>query len=113
MEWCGLCLGYLHTASLVVLLQWDLAYQPGWICKVHRGGRGRLRSLYLWWSAVGGALQHWEGGTPVGEMDLQKHRVGCLRGASKFRDGKWFPLGFWLEDGRGIWHGECLCSPTN
>ena len=25
VEWCGPCLGYLHTARLVVLLQWDLA----------------------------------------------------------------------------------------
>ena len=26
-----------------------------------------------------------------------------LRGASKFSDGNWFPLGFWLGDGRGRW----------
>ena len=25
VEWCGPYLGYLHTARLVVLLQWDLA----------------------------------------------------------------------------------------
>ena len=25
MEWCAPCGGYLHTASLVVLLLWDLA----------------------------------------------------------------------------------------
>ena len=25
VEWCGPCLGYLHTARLVVLLRWDLA----------------------------------------------------------------------------------------
>ena len=25
VEWCGPCLGYLHTARLVVPLQWDLA----------------------------------------------------------------------------------------
>ena len=25
VEWCGPCLGYLHTARLMVLLQWDLA----------------------------------------------------------------------------------------
>ena len=44
MEWYGPCLGYLHTARLVVLLQWDLAkgVLDGWIRKVHRGGRGRL-----------------------------------------------------------------------
>ena len=25
VDWCGPCLGYLHTARLVVLLPWDLA----------------------------------------------------------------------------------------
>ena len=25
VEWCDPCLGYLHTARLVVLLRWDLA----------------------------------------------------------------------------------------
>ena len=25
VEWCGPCLGYLHSARLVVLLRWDLA----------------------------------------------------------------------------------------
>ena len=26
VEWCGPCLGYLHTARLMVLTRWDLAY---------------------------------------------------------------------------------------
>ena len=25
MQWCGPCLGYFHTARLVVLLRWELA----------------------------------------------------------------------------------------
>ena len=25
VEWCDICLGYLHNARLVVLLRWDLA----------------------------------------------------------------------------------------
>ena len=50
VEWRGPFLGCLLTARLVVLLQWDLAYQPRWIHKMHRDGRGRL-------SAVGGLLQ--------------------------------------------------------
>ena len=25
VQWCGPCLGYLHTARLVVLLRWELA----------------------------------------------------------------------------------------
>ena len=70
---------------------------------MHRGRRGRLSSICLWWSPAGGALQHQEGGRPVGGLDPQKHSVGHLRGASKFGDGNWFPLGFQLGDGRGRW----------
>ena len=40
----------------------------------------------------------------MGGMDPQKHSVGCLHGTSKFGDGHWFPLEFWLRDGRGRWH---------
>ena len=36
-------------------------------------------------------------------LALQKHRVGCFRRASKFPGRNWFPLGFWLGDGRGRW----------
>ena len=39
------------------------------------------------------------GRQPVGGMDPQKHSLGCLHGASKFHDGNWLPLGFWLGDG--------------
>ena len=44
VEWCGPCLGCLHTARLVVLLRWDLAkgVLDGVDLKVHRGRRGRL-----------------------------------------------------------------------
>ena len=66
---------------------------------MHRGGRGRLSLLFLWRSASGEALRHREGVRPAGWMDLQKHRVGCLHGASKFPGRNWFPLGFWLGDG--------------
>ena len=44
-----------------------------------------------------------ESGRPVRGMDPQKHSVGCLCGASKFGDRKWFPLGFQLGDGRRRW----------
>ena len=40
-----------------------------------------------------------EGVRTVGGMDPQKHSIGCLCSASKFRDKNWFPLGFWLGDG--------------
>ena len=71
---------------------------------MHRGGRDRLSLLCFWWSTSVRALWHREGGRPVGGMDPQKHSVGCLHSASKFRDGNWFPLGFQLWDGRGRWH---------
>ena len=110
VEWCGPCLGYLHTARLVVLLPRDLAYKPGWIRKVHRGGWGMLSSFCWWWSPVGGALQHWEGGRPIGGMNPQKHSIGRLLGASMFGEGNWFPLEFWLGDGRGRYCFPHLCS---
>ena len=52
MEWCGPCLGYFHSARLVVLLWWDLAkgVLAGVDLSVHRGGRGRLRLLCHQWS---------------------------------------------------------------
>ena len=96
MGWCGPCLGYFHTARLVVLLLWDLAYQPGWIRKLHRAGRGRLSSLCLLWSAVGGALWHQEGGQTRWRDGSTEAQRWAFVGASKFREGNWFPLGFWL-----------------
>ena len=59
-----------------------LEYLRGWICKVHRGRRGRLISLCLLWFPVGGALQHQEGGRLIRGMDPQKHSIGHLHGAS-------------------------------
>ena len=48
--------------------------------------------------AAGGSQTHcWRGGS----TEAQKHSVGCLHGASKFPGRNWFPLGFWLGDGRG------------
>ena len=40
-----------------------------------------------------------EAGRPFGGMNPQKHNIRCFRAASKFGDGNWFPLGFWLGDG--------------
>ena len=36
----------------------------------------------------------------------------CLHGASKFCDGNWFPLGFWLGDGRGRWRFPASLFPA-
>ena len=79
---------------------------------MHGGGRGRLSSLFLGRSTSGVALQHWEGVRPARGMDPQKHSVGCLRGASKFPGRNWFPLGFWLGDGRGRWRWRVPLFPT-
>ena len=67
-----------------------------------------LSLLFLHRSASGGALQHQEGVRPAGGMDLQKHSIGCLCGASKFPGRNWFPLVFWLGDGRERW---CWLAP--
>ena len=77
---------------------------------MHRGGMGRLSSLFLRRSALGGALWHQEGVRPARGMDPQKHSAGCLHGTSKFPSRNWFPLGFWLGDCEGDGAGECLCS---
>ena len=79
---------------------------------MHRGGRGRLSSLCLRWSPVGGALLHLEGGRPIRGMDPQKHSVGRLRGTSKFGDGNWFLWNFSWEMGVGNVACQCLCSPA-
>ena len=80
---------------------------------MHRGRRGRLSSLFLQRSASGGVLWHREGVRPAtGGMDPQKHSVGCLRGASKFPGRNWFPLGFWLGDGRGRWRRRAPLFPA-
>ena len=56
--------------------------------------------------AAGGSQTRCRGLAP------QKHRVGCLRGASKFPGRNWFPLGFWLGDGRGRWRWRAPLFPT-
>ena len=48
----------------------------------------------------------------AGGVALQKHSVGCLRGASKFPGRNWFPLGFWLGDGRGRWRWRAPLFPA-
>ena len=97
---------------------WATCTLPGlWCCfdgiwLISRGGSARCTEAGGAGSAhfaVGGPL--WEGpcstgreaGRPVGGRDPQKHSVGCLRGASNFGDGKWFPLEFPLEDEGGKW----------
>ena len=94
---------------------WAACTLPGLWCCFHgiwpsRGGSARCTGaggVGLACFAVGGPL--WEGpcstggGRPVGGMDPQKHSVGRLHGASRFGEGNWFPLEFWLGDGRGRW----------
>ena len=97
---------------------WATCTLPGlWCCfcgiwSVSQGGSTRCTGVGragLACFAVGGSLQEGtcspgrEAGRPGGGMDPQKHSVGCLCSTSKFGDGNWFPLGFWLGDGRGRW----------
>ena len=98
VEWCGPCLCYMHTARLVVLLQWiwHISWGGSARCTVV-GGAGLVHF------AVCGPLQHRWGGRPVGGMDPQKHSIGHLCSASKFSDVNWFPLEFQLGNGRGRW----------
>ena len=58
---------------------------------VHRGGRGRLSSLFLRRSASGGALWHQEGVRPAGGMDLQKHSISFWV-FSRCKQGSWQEL---------------------
>ena len=106
---------------------WAACTLPGlWCCFygiwcISRGGSARCTRVGgagLGCFAVGGPL--WKGpcstgreaGRPIRGMDPQKHSSGCLHSASKFCDGNWFPLGFWLGDGRGRWHWQVPLLPT-
>ena len=108
---------------------WATCTFPGlWCCfdgiwHTSRGGSARCTGAGgagLAPFAIGGPL--WEGscstrreaGRPLGGMDPQKHSVGCLSRASKFRVGNGFPLGFQLGDGRERDGAcPCLCSPLS
>ena len=61
------------------------------------GGAGSARFASV--VPCGRGLAAWEEDRPVCGMDPQKHSIGCFHGESKFREGNWFPLGFWLGDG--------------
>ena len=104
---------------------WATCTLPGlWCCfdgiwHISQGGSSRYTGAGragLAHFAVGGHLQEGpsstgrEAGRPIGGMDPQKHSVGCLRGASKFCEGNWFPLGFSWRVGEG--DGACQCLLT-
>ena len=98
-------LAYLHTEACGA---GDLAYELGWIGMVH--GRGSLSSLFpseihfrRGPEAPGGSQTRWRDGSAEAQ-------VGCLLGASKFPGRNWFPLGFWLGDGRGRWRWRAPLS---
>ena len=81
---------------------------------MHRGGRGRLSSLFLQRSASGGTLRHWEGvTTTAGGMDLQKHSLGvcAVQASSLAGTGSLWDFGWGMGGGDGA--GECLCSPPS
>ena len=106
-------------------LVWVTCTLPGlWCCfdgiwHFSRGGSA-------WCTGAGGAGlacfaisgPRWEGPCSTRrEADLleglhpQKHSVGCLHSAIKCSEGKWFPLEFWLGDGRGRWRWPAPLFP--
>ena len=102
VEWCGPCVGYLHTARLVVLLQWDLAkgVLTGMDPQGAQGGWGRLSLLC-----------HGEGpcstGREAGPLERWLHRstelsVWAVQASSVKGNGSLWNFG--LGDGRGKWH---------
>ena len=99
------------TCTLPGLWCWG----SGVLAGVHRqGARGCEGQAQLASPSVipsGGALWQREGVRPTaGGMDMQKHGVGCLPGASKFPGSNWFPLGFGWGMVEGDGAGKCLCS---
>ena len=105
--WGGPC-GYLYTARLVVLGIWHISWGGSARC-TGAGGAGSPRFSF------GDLL--WEG--PCGtrrESDLPPEGWICrstpLHGASKFPDRNWFPLEFWLGDGRGRWPWRASLFPA-
>ena len=100
---CGFAWPVWGTCPLPGLWCWGCGVLAGVDPQRAQGRRGRLSSLFLQRSTSGGALRHQEGVRPTGGMDLQKHSIGCLHNTSKFPGRNWFPLGFWLGDGRGRW----------
>ena len=66
--------------------------------------------------ALGGPLREGlaaPGGRQTSQRDDPwKHSVGYLHSASKYRDRNWFPLRFWLGDGRGRWCWQVPLFPA-
>ena len=100
VEWCGPCLGYLHTARLVVLGIWHISWGGSARCMgVGGAGSACFSSRDLLREGPCGTGRESDPSPEAGGMDPQKHSVGCLHSASKFPGSNWFPLGFWLGDG--------------
>ena len=109
--WCGPCLGYGHTARLVVLGIWHISW----------GGSARCTGV----GGVGSALFSfsdllWEGPCGTGrELDPLLEGWICrstrwvLRGASKFPAGTGSLWDFDCGMGEGDGADERLCSPPS
>ena len=72
---------------------------------MHRGRRGRLSSLCLWWSASGGALQHQEGGRPS-SMGLSSTLGSGESVLLVFRQFSGLFRQMWVESKWSAGHGE-------
>ena len=79
---------------------------------MHRGRRGRHRSLFLRRSALGGALWHWEGVRPLPlEGWIRRSTELGVRASSLTGTGSLWDFGWGMGEGDGS--GEHLCSPPS
>ena len=110
VEWCGLCLGYLHTASLWCCFDgiWHISWGGSARC-TGAGGAGLAHF------AIGGPLRDrpcstgWDDNPLEGWIHRSTALGVCVVQASLVN---WFPLGFRLGDGRGRWHLPAPLFPT-
>ena len=103
--WGGVArLGYLHTDRLV-----GSVWGSGVLAGVDpQGAQGREGQAQLAFpseirfgrgpAAPGGSKTGRRDGSAEAQRWVQARSV-----ATKFHGGNWFPLGFWLGDGRGRW----------
>ena len=113
VEWYGPCLGYLHTARLVCCFYgiWCICWCGSARCTVP-GGAGSAHFTFSGLLREGPCSTGSGAGRLVRGIDPQKHSIGCLHSASNYGDRNWFPLGFWLGDGRGRWRWPAPLFPV-
>ena len=113
MEWCGPCLGCLHTARLVVLLRWDLdkCILAGVDRCTGAGGAG-LASFAVGDPLWEGPYSNWrEAGPSKGWIHRSTGSGVCeVQASSVIGTGSLWNFGWGMGEGNGAC--QCLCSPT-